>query len=350
MTEHRKEPLDDGLVRRSFGVNVKGIDREARTIDVIASTSALDAHGEIIEQDWDLDRYKANPVVLWNHNACGYFETPDPEDMLPIGFSKVVGVVGGRLEATLCFVDEKAAPLAEKVWQGFLQGSIRAVSVGFRPKNIASERINDVDTYQLSGCELFEISACPMGSNPEAVRKSLRDKQHQAFAAIAEANKPTKALETQTMNEEQVKALRAEHEKAIELERTKASDLQKALDAKSAEHVKAAADFAKANGDLTISKASEETLKKSVADLSDKLTERDVDALVGKKIVPAQKDAMLALAKSDRKAFDALVEATPVLTITEKKIPDADPRPPSNTSAKSASDELVAMIDASLTA
>src|SRR5687768_10251178 len=108
------EPSED-LVRRSFGITVRSINDDERSVDVIASTDAIDAYGEIVEQDWDLKRYRANPVVLYNHNREGWLETLDPEYTLPVGFAKNVGVVDGKLQATLCFVDEKASPMAERV-------------------------------------------------------------------------------------------------------------------------------------------------------------------------------------------------------------------------------------------
>jgi len=57
------------------------------------------------------------------------------------------------------------------------------------------------------------------------------------------------------------------------------------------------------------------------AALADSLTERDVDALIGPKLVPAQKDAFLALAKKDRAGFDAIVAGMPDLNLTTPVIP-----------------------------
>jgi len=167
----RNEPED--MIRRTYGVQVKGIDRETRSVRVIASSEAVDSYDEIVEQDWDLKRYKANPVVLYGHNRSGgMFGRAKPEETLPIGSASDVGIVDGKLEATLRFVNKKAVPLAENVWQGFLQDSLRAVSVGFRSNDIREEKRDGDEVFVLSQNELFEISVVPMGANPEAVAKS----------------------------------------------------------------------------------------------------------------------------------------------------------------------------------
>ena len=67
-------------------------------------------------------------------------------------------------QATLHFVDAEANPLAERVFQGVRQQSIRAVSVGFLPRHVAEEMVDGREFYRLSDNELYEISLCPMGS------------------------------------------------------------------------------------------------------------------------------------------------------------------------------------------
>jgi hypothetical protein len=112
------------LFRRSYSLAVRAQADATPSVDVIASSTALDGYGEIVAQDWDLRRYEANPVVLYGHNSYA----------MPIGHASNVRVEGDKLLATLNFVDARANPMAEQVWQGVLQGSLRAVSVGFRSK------------------------------------------------------------------------------------------------------------------------------------------------------------------------------------------------------------------------
>lgn len=161
------------VIRRSFGMQIAAAKGgEDRTVDVVASTDALDRNGRIVMQDWDLSRFKANPVVLYDHNSWG----------IPIGFAKSCEVVEGKLLATLCFVDAKANPLAEQVWQGIQQGALRAVSVGWMAKSARVEKVNGKDVVVMSGNELLEISVVPMPANADAVMQ-----QQASFDAAVDA-------------------------------------------------------------------------------------------------------------------------------------------------------------------
>lgn len=147
-----------------------------RTIDVIASTPSLDGNGRVVMQDWDLARFEKNPVVLWNHGlGAGYFgDSADTDLTLPIGFATNVRVEQGLLKATLNFVDEKANPIAEKVWQGIQQGSIRAVSVGWQSGDVRFEKHDGAEVAVLSQNELLEISAVAVPANADAVKEGAR--------------------------------------------------------------------------------------------------------------------------------------------------------------------------------
>jgi HK97 family phage prohead protease len=153
------------MLHLNYGFEVRALADEKRSVDVIASSSAIDGYGEIVVQDWDLKRFTANPVVLFGHNSYD----------LPIGHASNVRVEDGKLLATLNLVDEKASPMAERVWQGIKQGSLRAVSVGFRTKNPPTTAdVNGKAILMLSGNELIEISVVPIPANPEATALAAR--------------------------------------------------------------------------------------------------------------------------------------------------------------------------------
>lgn len=143
-------------------LRIKRSAKDTRSIDVIASTEAVDSYGEIVEQSWDLARYKANPVVLFAHNSRE----------LPIGSARDVKVEDGALVATLDFVSAEANPKAEQVWQLIQQGALRAVSVGFRPRTVRSEKRDGKEVYVLADNELHEISVVPIPANPEALARA----------------------------------------------------------------------------------------------------------------------------------------------------------------------------------
>lgn len=168
------------LLRLAYGFEVRGVEDEKRSLDVIASTTAIDSYGEIVVQDWDLKRYLNNPVVLFGHSAWD----------MPIGHASNVRVENNQLLATLHLVDEKANPMAERVWQGVKQGSLRAVSVGFRTKgNPSTAEVNGKPVLMLTGNELVEISIVAIPANPEAI--ALQAKAFQDIRALAERGAST---------------------------------------------------------------------------------------------------------------------------------------------------------------
>lgn len=306
---------DDGLVRRSFSFSLRAINQDERSVDVIVSTDSLDSHGEVVDQDWDLKRYKANPVVLWAHNMCGYF-SESPEDSLPIGYAKSVAVVDGALEATIVLVNEKANPLAEKVWQGLIQKSIRAVSAGFRPHTIAREMDDDREYYRLSNNELYEISLLPLGSNPDAVAKA------KAFAQLDSMMKSKATTTAKSGHTEKSRMDPKELEAkivALETERAKSVEtlnaMTKSLETEKIKTTELTAKVKSLETDLaTATKATADQ-----KDLADKAETRaktaetavitaNVEALVGKKITPAEREEFIELATNSPDLFKRMVE------------------------------------------
>lgn len=178
------------MIRARYSLHIAAANADAtqtntRSIDVIASTQSTDSHGRVVVQDWDLARFEKNPVVLWDHGmaGAGMFGGSPLDATLPIGFASKVRVEGSQLLATINFVDEKANPLAEKVFQGVKQGSIRGLSVGWVPSEVTETEAGDL---VLTGNELLEISVVAIPANAEAV--ALNEQQ---FASLRETAKPT---------------------------------------------------------------------------------------------------------------------------------------------------------------
>lgn len=130
---------------------------ERRALDVIASTDAVDSYGEIVAQQWQLERYAANPVVLYSHES----------HELPIGRAENVRVEDGKLLATLVLAT--GTERAEEVWSLVQQGMLRGVSVGFRPHTTRWEKRDGREVLVLDDNELLEISITPIPANPEAL-------------------------------------------------------------------------------------------------------------------------------------------------------------------------------------
>jgi len=149
----------------------KAVTGEDGLTKVTASTPASDRYGDVVSAPWSLDRYRANPVVVFAHD----YSQP------AVGRAVDVRLEGENLVATIQWDDHPSNPLGQTVAHQFRSGFLNAVSVGFQP-GIAVRR-SQLDTsdpfYAEKGNwfkdnELLEISAVPIPANPEALaRRSL---------------------------------------------------------------------------------------------------------------------------------------------------------------------------------
>jgi HK97 family phage prohead protease len=149
-----------GLYVRSL--YVREVRLAEREVDAVASTEALDSYGEIVRANWDLTRFKANPVILWAHNRS--------EDKLPVGHAKNVRVEGNQLLMTVVF--DAVTDFDEHVFKKYVNGTLKGFSVGFNPRSIRVEKVDGEEVVVLDDNELFEVSCVPIPSNPEALAKT----------------------------------------------------------------------------------------------------------------------------------------------------------------------------------
>lgn len=302
----------DGFVTRQ--ATVRSIRAELREVDFIFSTDSIDTYGERVKQNWRLERYLQNPVVLFSHCSRE----------LPIGKAKNVGVVDGALQGTLVFASEKANPLAEQVWQSIQEGTLRAGSVGFMSHSFQYEKDNDIETLVLDDNELLEFSVCPIGANPDALAKmkakALADyrAKHPTPTPPAEATKPTASAEKDTKKMDPEKII-AERDKSI-------ADLN-AKAVESSEKLKAA------NLEIEAQKAQNAHLAterdaavKRASDAEALVIEHEVEGLVGVKIAPAEKPVFVELRKANKSLFDAMIAQRSEMSLTKSVItePTAD--------------------------
>lgn len=306
----------DGTLRREIDVEFRSINEDERSFEVVASTEALDSHGDVLRAFWDLSRYEKNGVVLWNHNL-GLYMGHDAEDTLPIGRAEA-RLDGKKLVAKLTLLkgDATAEPLIDKIWRRVQQGVLRAVSVGFRagavnPKLNAS---GQVEYFELGSKErpneLREISLVPMGSNPEAVAKSIaRERQElsriaaQPAAEAALKKAPQMDIEVLQKQLEQSKIDLGIATKSLTDEQGKVKTLESSLTAEKAVTTKLTADLAAVTGELTKATAS---LNKSA-----------LDALQGVKFAPAERDTLDKLvADIGIERVKQILEPRPDITLT----------------------------------
>lgn len=178
MSEHA-DPLserDDGALFGRAAVVAESVSEEERTVEVIASTEDIDRHGTRLKQNWRLDAFRENPVVLFSHQARE----------LPIGTASDVRVTDGKLRAKITFSPATLNAKAEEVWQNVKAKVIRGVSVGFFPHSVRFVKENDREVVELDDNELWEISMTPVPSNPAA----LAQLRARAVGAAPENNQP----------------------------------------------------------------------------------------------------------------------------------------------------------------
>lgn len=165
-------------IRRSLTIN--GVERQV----FVASTAASDRMDDVIDQaSWKLDNYRANPVVLTDHDYRA-------GNVVGRGEVSVVEGVGLVLDV----VKWSSKPYAQAVKVDVEEGIINAVSVGLRPgRRVARRSLPSTDPLYLAegwgevyyDCDLLEISIVAVPANPEAV--AVRAAQRASADDIADA-------------------------------------------------------------------------------------------------------------------------------------------------------------------
>ncbi len=158
---------------RSVASEIRKKDEEKRTITFVASDDTKDTAGTVLNQDnWDLTRFNKNGVIGYQHKVYGgWDDTDNPDNVIGKGFAYIEDK---KLMVDITFEPAEINPLAEKIFQKILFGSLRAVSVGFLP--IGQGRFGegqDSNTYYFAGQELLEVSVVNIPANPNALKKSL---------------------------------------------------------------------------------------------------------------------------------------------------------------------------------
>ena len=149
---------------------IKSIDEKARTAEYIISSDEVDRMGEIVEQSWQLDNYKKNPIVLWGHN-------PDAFDNVLGKCIELETKKDGARTVTVAkvqFAEEGTSRGVDTVWKLVKQGILKTVSVGFIPHKFQPAD-GDTKNDTLSDNELLEFSIVPIPANPNAVALAYTD-------------------------------------------------------------------------------------------------------------------------------------------------------------------------------
>lgn len=128
----------------------------------VLSTDEVDRMGDIVEQNWDLSAFKANPIALYQHNGDQ-----------PIGTWDNVRVESGKLMGNLKLAAAGTSALIDTVRSLVSQKILKAVSVGFQVSGM--EPLEDERGYLLKKPSLHEVSlvSVPANASALAVAKSF---------------------------------------------------------------------------------------------------------------------------------------------------------------------------------
>lgn len=142
--------------------------KEKRQAEFVISTEAVDTYDTVFKIDgWDLERYNRSPIVFYNHKSWS-----DDPDMI-IGTSEV-RVEGKELIALVTFENDN--PVADKVWRKVQAGTLNMASVGANPIEWRwgdFDKGENPDVIYFIRQELLEWSIVPVGSNPDALKRSV---------------------------------------------------------------------------------------------------------------------------------------------------------------------------------
>ena len=146
---------------KAIPFEIKEIDEEERSFLAVASTEDIDRDNDrIMAAGWDLGNFLKNPVVPWAHR---YGEPP-------VARASEVFIQDGKLMFRPKFPTKGEYEFADTVWKLYRGGFLRSFSVGFMPKRYEIvEREKGRRGYDYLEQELWEISACTVPSNPNAL-------------------------------------------------------------------------------------------------------------------------------------------------------------------------------------
>lgn len=156
-----------------IGGQVKGVDVENRTITAVVSNNSVDRFQEIVEASafakW-LPTFMQNPVFLAGHRHVGF----DAAEPTTIGSWQDMRVADNQLIGTAKFAD---TPLADRYWNLYRDGHMRAFSVGFivhqwemREFELAPGVSKKIRVF--TEVELIEVSAVAVPANREALARA----------------------------------------------------------------------------------------------------------------------------------------------------------------------------------
>ncbi len=168
--------------RRSLSTQVKVLSEKEGLVEYIASDESLDSHREIVRASgWRFNRFSKNAPFVDSHDYWTIGKL--------LGRVESAQVVGAQLiERVKWAIDVPGCELAKLGFDLTAKGYLKAVSVGFIPTRYAVSGSEDfakacaemklgTEVISKLRCiyleqEQIELSACIIGSNPEALARA----------------------------------------------------------------------------------------------------------------------------------------------------------------------------------
>jgi len=168
---------------------------ESRIIPFVLSTFTKDRYHTVLNQDgWQLDNYRKNPVVAYQHNLSGGLcSDPDPNFIIGKSLREYYEGAGNekKLMSEAQFEPQEINELAETIFRKVLFGSLGRTSVGFlevgHGKYGEGDQARDAEneTYYFAGQELLEYSVVNIPANPDAGRRDMmRRMREESYGAL----------------------------------------------------------------------------------------------------------------------------------------------------------------------
>ena len=151
--------------RAADGIRYKTHAEKVSGLEFVLSDETPDRMDDIIMSDgWDLANFNKNPIALFGHQSS-----------FPIGKWKNVRVVDKQLRGFLELAPEGTSQRIDEIRRLVDADILRAVSVGFRPKESKPRSETDWGLF-FTKSELVETSLVSVPANPNAlaVAKSLK--------------------------------------------------------------------------------------------------------------------------------------------------------------------------------
>jgi HK97 family phage prohead protease len=140
---------------------IKKAGKGSITIEGLANANTVDRMKEIIlPSAWNLDNYKKNPVVLFDHGHDPTF------GFMPIGRAVEVEARDEGLYTKIEMSSSKSEKISA-VRDLVEEGILRSFSVGFDPKSTAKSDTNP-DVMEITKAELIETSIVPIPMNQDS--------------------------------------------------------------------------------------------------------------------------------------------------------------------------------------